>query len=255
MKEQSLPILEFDEQKRAKFSPESFGKSVCLPEKCVIAFFKSAVGQIAQQYGAEQVEELGSCTVNLPVYVLGYEDEEIALTCGFLGAAGAAAQLEELIAMGAKKFVVCGAAGTLTENKLGALAVPDSAVRDEGASFHYAPPSYEITADREAVADIAATLKKENVSCKIGKSWTTDGLYRETEEKIALRRSQGCITVEMEASALMAVAKFRGVKLGQILYCGDDLSGEGYDHRNFFERQDIRQTLIELALRCVKDFK
>ena len=141
----------------------------------------------------------------------------------------------------------------LTELPLGAFVVPDSAVRDEGTSFHYAPSSYEIKADQDAVQSIVQTLEREKIPYRLGKTWTTDGLYRETDEKITLRRSQGCLTVEMEASALMAVAQFRGVRLAQILYGGDDLSGELYDHRDFFAQHDIRQTLVEISLKCVKN--
>lgn len=250
MQPNELPLKEFDSNKTAKFSPENFGLTKCLPEKCVISFFGKAVNDVAGKYRAEIKACLSSCTVKLPVYVLEYCGERISLVSGFLGSAGAAAQVEELIALGAKQFVVCGAAGTLTQNPVGALVIPDSAVRDEGASFHYAPPSYEIQADKTAIGAIGKVLEKEKMPFRFGKTWTTDGLYRETDEKIALRRSQGCITVEMEASALMAVAQFRGVRLGQILYCGDDLSGEGYDHRDFFDRQDIRSNLVELSLKC-----
>lgn len=250
MQPDKIPLTEFDANKSAKFSPEHFGKTKCLPEKCVVAFFESAVNEIAQEHHAEVKTVISSCTVNLPVYVFEQNGEKISLVCGFLGSAGVAAQLEELIAMGAKQFVVCGAAGTLTQNSVGALIVPDSAVRDEGASFHYAPPSYEMQADQITIGKIGRFLKKEQIPFRFGKTWTTDALYRETEEKIALRRSQGCITVEMEASALMAVAQFRGVSLGQILYCGDDLSGENYDHRDFFDRTDIRRNLVELSVKC-----
>ncbi len=253
MIQQQVALLEFDREKRAKFSPKNFGLEKCLPEKCVIAFFKSAVNEIAEQYHAEVKTYISSCTVNLPVYLLNVQGEEIALVCGFLGSAGAAAQLEDLIALGAKKFIVCGAAGTLTQSPVGALVIPDCAVRDEGASFHYAPPSYEIQADKSVIEAIGGFLQREELPFRLGKTWTTDALYRETEEKVALRREQGCITVEMEASALMAVAQFQGVRLGQILYCGDDLSGTQYDHRDFVNRSDIRRNMVELSLKCARE--
>lgn len=254
MERQAIPLTEFDERKEAKFSPEHFGKRKILPEKCVISFSNTSVEAVAQKFGNEILTHICTCTVDLPVYRVRCRGEEIALVCGFLGAAGAAAQLEELITMGAKKFVVCGAAGTLTPNPVGALVAVERAVRDEGTSFHYMPPSYEIEADGEAVSNIVKSLEREGIPCTRGKTWTTDGLYRETEEKIALRRAENCITVEMEASALAAVARFRGVKLGQILYCGDDLSGAEYDHRNFFDEAEIRRNLTEWAMACVCDF-
>lgn len=254
MEQKEFPLLEFDSLSRVKFTPADFYKGTEKFEKWVISYSKTATDAVAKKLGAKQVAQLTSCTVNLPVYLVNVQGENVALVCGFLGAAGAAAQLEEIITLGAKKVVVCGAAGTLTPKPLGALVVVERAVRDEGASFHYAPPSYEIEADGEAVASVLATLKKEGIPAAAGKTWTTDGLYRETEDKIALRRKQGCVTVEMEASALIAVTRFYGVKLGQILYCGDDLSGEGYDHRSFFDRKDIRSKLTEWALLCARNF-
>ncbi len=253
MKRESIPLLEFDEQRTEKVRPECFESTPKnLPERCVIAFSKSSVQAIAEKYHAKTLTEISSCTVNLPIYCIEFEGETIALTCGFLGSAGVAGQIEELYAGGVRKIVACGSAGTLTPKPLGALVIPNCAVRDEGASFHYAPPSYEIEADSDVVETISQTLEKLGLPHVAGKTWTTDAIYRETQDKVEFRRSQGCLTVEMECSAMIAVSRFRGVKFGQILYCGDDLSGEGYDSRNFANAVDVRRNLIEYALHCVK---
>ena len=65
------------------------------------------------------------------------------------------------------------------------------------------------------------TLKAENVDYRLGKSWTTDAIYRETPGRRKLRVDEGCEVVEMEAAAFFAVAQFREIKLGQIVYGGD----------------------------------
>ena len=82
------------------------------------------------------------------------------------------------------------------------------------------------------------------------KTWTTDAFYRETEDKVALRVSEGCVTVEMEAAAFYAVAKFRNVILGQILFGGDDLSGVEWDSRRWVSREDIMRGLVEVSLKA-----
>jgi nucleoside phosphorylase len=79
-------------------------------------------------------------------------------------------------------------------------------------------------------------------------TWTTDAVYRETRAKVSLRRAEGCITVEMEAAALLAVARFRGVMLGQLLYAGDSLGGEAWDHRDWMHADDARESLFWLAM-------
>ena len=81
-----------------------------------------------------------------------------------------------------------------------------------------------------------------------GKTWTTDGIYRETPARIARRRDEGCLTVEMEAAAFFAVAEFCGVTFGQMLYAGDDLSGDTWDMRDFIHGQaSLRERLFWLA--------
>ena len=254
MKQETIALLEFDKNRISKVMPEHFDTTPKnLPERCVIAFSHTSVLEVAEKYNAKLTSKVVCCTCEIPIYLLDFQGTQIALTVGFIGASNAAMQVEELYAAGVRKFVVCGSCGALTSNPLGALVIPDSAVRDEGASFHYAPPSYEIKADREVIESIAGTLKELSIPHTFGKTWTTDAMYRETEEKIALRRSQGCVTVEMEASAMMAAAQFHGARLGQILYCGDDLSSDEYDHRNFFSAAEIRRNLTEFSLQCCKD--
>jgi uridine phosphorylase len=105
----------------------------------------------------------------------------------------------------------------------------------------------EVEADPEVVAAIVATLERQGVPHVAGKTWTTDGLYRETRARLARRVSEGCLTVEMEAAALFAVARFRGVRFGQLLYAGDDLSGEAWDERAWNHATPAREALFWLA--------
>lgn len=54
--------------------------------------------------------------------------------------------------------------------------------------------------------------------------------------------------VEMEAAALLAVVRFRGVALGQLLYAGDSLAGESREHRDWVHAHDVRESLFWLAM-------
>lgn len=198
----------------------------------------------------KQIATFYSCTINLPIYETQYNGKHIAIVQGFLGAAGSAGLLEELIAMGFKKFIVCGAAGVLQNGiQVGHIIVPYSAVRDEGVSYHYVEPSREIECNKHALDVVEKTLKGEKIPYITAKTWTTDAFYRETEDKIALRVAEGCVIVEMEAAALFAVSKFCNVMLGQILYGGDDLSGVEWDSRRWNSREEIRRSLVELSFK------
>jgi len=61
------------------------------------------------------------------------------------------------------------------------------------------------------------------------------------------RREEGCLCVEMEAAAFFAVAQFRNVTLGQLLYGGDDVGGEVWDGRDWTKHLSGREKLFWLA--------
>lgn len=149
---------------------------------------------------------------------------------------------------GCKKFIACGGAGVLEKGiAVGHIVVPRAAVRDEGTSYHYLPPAREVSASSEGIAAIERVLKEHRMDYIISKTWTTDAPYRETPEKVRLRKSEGCLTVEMEAAAFFAVAQFRGIVFAQMLYGGDDVSGSDWDTRGWGSRIEIREKLFWLA--------
>lgn len=245
-----FPILEFDSNSKAKINPSNLTAKADVPECCVITFFGDVIDELLKADKLEKIAMFYSCTANLPVYKTDYKGKPVGLVQGFLGAAGSAALLEELIVMGFKKFIVCGAAGVLQKGiQVGHLVLPYSAVRDEGVSYHYVAPSREVECNKHAVSTIEKFLTEENIPFIKAKTWTTDAFYRETEDKIALRVSEGCVTVEMEAAAFFAVSKFRNVCLGQILFGGDDLSGVEWDSRRWSSREEIRRSLVNLSFK------
>lgn len=251
LERKEFPILEFDPNPEAKIEPSYLTERVDIPECCVITFFGDVINEMLQSNQLKQVAVFYSATVHLPIYETEYNGKSIGIVQGFLGAAGSAGLLEELIVMGMKKFIVCGGAGVLQKGiQVGRLIIPYAAVRDEGVSYHYIQPSREIECNQYAVNVIEKLFQDENIPYIKAKTWTTDAFYRETEDKIALRVSEGCVTVEMEASAFFAVARFRNVVLGQILYGGDDLSGIEWDSRRWNRREEIRRSLVDLSFKA-----
>lgn len=151
-KKKEFPILEFDPNKEAKINPSYLIEKASSTEYCVITFFGDIIDELLQAGKLKQVSTFYTATVNLPVYETEYNGKTIAVVQGFLGAAGAAGELEELITMGFSKFIVCGAAGVLQKDiQVGHLVVPESAVRDEGVSYHYIEPSREIKCNEHAL--------------------------------------------------------------------------------------------------------
>ncbi len=240
-----FPILEYDPARSAVIEPHVTHPRREIPEHCVLCFFQDVIDDVCR-HARVIYSGSGEEGVHRPIYELEFGNRRIAVRHPRVGAPMSAAALESLIALGCRKFIACGGAGVLVPNVvLGHLVVPTSAVRDEGTSYHYLPAGREVAPSPRAVAAIKSVLEANGHDYLLGKTWTTDALYRETRAKVERRKREGCLTVEMEAAAFFAVAKFRGVEFGQILYAGDDLSGE-WDHRNWM-KHEIRERLFHLA--------
>jgi len=242
------PILEFDPVATAVIEPSRCVESQDMPEHCVICFFREAIARLKRSSQAREIASMRSEMGRHPIYELSVQGHRLAVFPGGVGAPLAAGMLEEVIAKGCCKFVVCGGAGVLDRQiAVGHLIVPTSAVRDEGTSYHYLPPAREVATDAIALAAVERVLQAHGVPYLRAKTWTTDAFYRETPAKVELRKSEGCLSVEMEAAALMAVAQFRGVPLAVILYGGDDVSGNDWDGRGWQSRRAVRENLFWLA--------
>lgn len=136
---------------------------------------------------------------------------EIGIVGLAVGAPFAVIVAEQLFASGCQLLISVTSAGQIE-----ALAptpyfvLIDRALRDEGTSLHYVPPSATVEADRALVERAMAGLARLGLAVHRGTSWTTDAPYRETEAAIAAARAQGALAVEMEAAALYAFAHARG---------------------------------------------
>jgi uridine phosphorylase len=222
---------------------------VDVPARAVMCFFGDVVAATASARSARQVARLHSEHGVHPIFELEHRGERVCFFQPGVGAPLAALFLEEAIDYGCRALVACGGAGSLDADlALGHPVVVSAAVRDEGTSYHYLAPSRLVEADPAVVSLIEGTLRRAGVPFTTGTTWSTDAVYRETRDKTSLRRAEGCITVEMEAAALLAVARFRGVALGQLLYAGDSLAGESWDHRDWVQAHDVRQALFWLAM-------
>jgi uridine phosphorylase len=248
LKREEYPILEFDPTPEALIEPGRIIKPINPPEHCVLCFFQEVITKVCEEHNAKVIARQKWEHGEHPLYELSVNGKRLAVKHPGVGSPMAAGMLEEAIARGCRKFVACGGAGVLNkEIAVGHIVVPSSAVRDEGTSYHYLPPAREVGADPGGVAAVEKVLKGRGCPYIVGKTWTTDAPYRETPEKIRRRRSEGCLTVEMEAAAFFAVARFRGVMFGQMLYGGDDVSGTKWDTRGWQSRASVREKLFWLA--------
>ncbi|MDO8484820.1 MAG: nucleoside phosphorylase [Candidatus Limnocylindrales bacterium] len=161
------------------------------------------------------------------LYEIRRTQGRVAVLTNFgLGAPIVAAQAEELIALGATRLVSIALAGGIQPDLApGAIVVAQAAIRDEGTSYHYLPPAREVTADPALSAALVEALERRGSSVHLGRTWSIDAPYRETREEVAQNAADGVLTVDMELSALLAIAQTRGVRAAGVLVVGDSLAG------------------------------
>ncbi len=244
-----IPILEYDDCPDAVIMPGR--QAFTLPDKAVFAFLSDCVDEYAKKQGCPVITEFESATKMYPIYLVRGGEQEIALCQAPVGSAPAAQIMDWLIAHGVRTVISAGSCGALADLAENTFLVPRRALRDEGTSYHYLPPSRFAELDGEAMKAIETVLKSHGFPYAECTTWTTDGFFRETREKVEYRRSEGCQVVEMECAALAACAKFRGARFGQILFTADTLADiENYDERGWGGDS------FELALRlCLETAK
>lgn len=248
MRREAYPILEFDPTRKAIIEPNEHIPRGDVPEHAVICFFTEVIQKIVQEHQAKMIFTSISEMGKHPIYEIELNGKRLAFFHPGVGAALAVGLMEEAIALGINKFVACGGCGVLDKAVgVGHILVPAAAVRDEGTSYHYAAPAREIEMDPDVLAVLESVLQAHHLPFYRVKTWTTDAIYRETPQKAAARLAEGCLSVEMETAAFLALAQFRSVRFGQYLYGGDAVLEDAWDGREWHSRQDIRENLFWLA--------
>lgn len=245
------PILEYDPGPGV-IEPAQIHTGKHWPDRLVMCYFAEQIKALVKSGQALRLDTFGSEAGPNPVYQLAGEPP-LALMHPGVGAPYAAAMLDEAIACGARRVIVCGSGGVLDrEITVGHLLVLEDAVRDEGTSYHYLPPARKVAAHPLAVQVLRSVLSEHGVAHLGVTTWTTDAFYRETPARVRLRRQEGCLCVEMEAAAFFAVAQYRHIILGQLLYAGDDVSGLEWDPRGWIDRRDARALVLQLAIEAAR---
>ena len=244
-----IPILEYDDSSMEVIPPDHDWTAGKLPEKCLFAFLGEVVHKYAKDHGAEVVETLITVSHDILVYVLHEDSEDICLVQSPIGAPAATQVLDTLISCGCKKVIAVGSCGVLADIEENAFVVPNRALRAEGTSYHYLPPSRFIELDKEPIHVIEETFREKNLPFVLCTTWSTDGFFRETKDMVKYRFEEGCSVVEMECAALAACARKREASFGQFLFTADSLSNvHEYDARDFGTESHEKALLLGLDI-------
>ncbi|MBO3142313.1 nucleoside phosphorylase [Dermatophilus congolensis] len=245
-----VPLLEYDADVRDFVGDghraAEAGNDPVLPRRIVLAFLGDVVQKFAAAQGWQVGFEFDLIAGVVPMWVGEYQGEQLALVNMPVGAAASVTVAERAVMLGVDTLVAVGSCGSLVPHEAGALILPTKALRDEGTSYHYLPAGRWVETDAQVRAACGEAIEGLGLEFVEAATWTTDGFFRETPGKVAARRGQGCEVVEMECSALSAMAQFRGVRFGQILYSADSLAAEVHDQRGW--GSSFREIALNAAL-------
>ncbi|MBQ7989741.1 MAG: nucleoside phosphorylase [Oscillospiraceae bacterium] len=235
-------------------TPASFhGEKKELYSVAIGTFSREIYAEVLNMYPNEQIGQLSSVNWVRPIHTIEADGSVFVFYLSEIGSCMASEDVIEINHVtGAGHFILFGSAGALAPDVTsGKYVIPTSAYRDEGMSYHYAPPAdYIRIKNADFVADV---FSKNDLPHVCGKVWTTDALYMETRDKVQKRKSEGCIAVEMELAGVQAVCDHYGIELYHFLMTGDvvdqpDYAPEGlseanHEMNNFFNALKIARSI------------
>jgi uridine phosphorylase len=185
-------------------------------------------------------------------------DAEIGVIGGTVGAPFAVLVAEELFASGCEALVSISSAGLVAADvRPPFFVLIERALRDEGTSYHYVPPARFAEADAALAGAVVRALEGTVTPVLRGASWTTDAPFRESAALIESRRSEGVISVEMEAAALLAMGQARGKPVTCIAHVTNEMATRPEDfekggHGGQEEALDVCRRALFAALAHVR---
>lgn len=179
------------------------------------------------------------------LYRLTIDGLELGVLPCAVGASFAVLVAEQLFASGCRLLISVTSSGQLIASRPPPYFILiEKALRDEGTSYHYLPPSEFSSAPPELIDILTSAFDDLPVPVERGATWTTDAPYRETSTAIAAMKAKGLLAVEMEAAALYAFAKARS----RPVICFAHVTNQMASSEGDFEKGDANGTVDALAV-------
>jgi uridine phosphorylase len=218
-----LPSALLRESRRQKNLPVSQ-----VPPVCLLDPDGDLVGKLRQTGQAERFTSWPCYHTEMDTFMLA--GREIGIIGRVVGAPFAVLVAEELFASGCRLLISLTSAGKIVPcGPTPYFIIIDRALRDEGTSYHYAPPSEFAEACPLLVSKAFDATSRTEPRVVVGSTWTTDAPFRETAEAIRAAKLKGILAVEMEAAALYAFAQAAGAKLLCLAHVTNTMGQGGSD--------------------------
>ncbi len=188
---------------------------------------------------------------NSKLYI-GESSNGFSVAGPFVGAPYAVMIFETLIAWGVQRAIFFGWCGAVSPSvKIGDVILPTGSLIDEGTSGSYIKEEDNISYPSSKLKqEVKTELSAYGLPFHEGTIWTTDAIYRETEEKIRYYQEQNVLAVEMETSAVFTVGRFHNIEVCAILVVSDELSA--FEWKPGFSESRFRKSRIS-ACEVIRD--
>jgi len=192
------------------------------PKSVVLIFQRELVNHAISKHRTKRFNMFGG-----ELHLFKQTDNQMGMIGGFgAGSPATAALMDQLAAFGVKRFVSIGLAGGLQpELETGSLVISTSAIRGEGVSQHYLPPYPTVDSSDAMTRGISEILTRQNHTHTLGTTWTTDAPFRELRKDVLEHQKQGVLAVDMEAAAMLSVARSMNLPALAAFSIADQLSG------------------------------
>lgn len=218
--DKTKPVFDAYNHIRRKY-PE--GEMPQLPPKAVAFCLGKGLPVLRERFPTETIlEELPGFITDSPVFKVRGHDGVCFLHGGY-GAPQAATTVESLHALGVEEVILVGLCGAFAADlQVGDVVIPGQILSEEGASLHYIPePGFAKPRRPGSPHTLESFLRGKGFRVVESDTVTTDAPYRQTFHKEALWRERGCAGVDMEASALVNLCAYYGMKSAVALMASD----------------------------------
>lgn len=225
MTPESLPILRHRLQSPSAFTPERLMDAVRserglaalpVPPLCILDFDGDLSDYLAEQQISSPWNSWACFHTSMRVATIA------GTTCGIvprtIGGPYAVLVSEQLLAAGARLIVGITSAGRVNPDlPLPSIVVANEAIRDEGTSLHYLPPTPTVsTPTTRVIEPLLCELASVSPHTRQGLVWTTDAPYRETREQLNEWAAHGALAVEMQAASVFSFATVRNAAVAVV---------------------------------------
>ncbi len=265
MNPNDIPLLRHPLTEPSAFTAESLVDAVriernlpsaSVPQVCVLEFDGDLTDWIVAS-GHGEPYPTWAC-FHTAMHVIYVDGTKCGIVARTIGGPYAVLVAEQLRASGAKVIFGLTSAGRVSSSlHLPCLVIVADAVRDEGTSYHYLPPSELVQSDPHVVTCLGTEIASLDMPSVVGRVWTTDAPYRETQQQLDEHAKNGVLAVEMQAASLLAFSKANGVPVGVIALVSNavDHKAENFDKGSHEFGLQIIKAMCSAGIRYLKGLR